>query len=62
MDNDDDHGGLDEEGNGVDGGQDDTGGYVAFCYWLESLFAAAATMLTFRSRHWLHIDFGTQAF
>ena len=33
MDDDDDHGGLDEEGNGVEGGQYNTGGYyVAFCY------------------------------
>ena len=50
MDDDDDdltsdHGGLDED-DCVVSGKGDTGGYIAFCHWLGSLFAAE-TLLTF---------------
>ena len=61
------HGGFDDI-DSVVSGQDDTGGYIAFCHWLGGLFAAE-TLLTFphlhlynfRSSHQLHIGFGTQA-
>ena len=55
---------LDEDGNG--GQQDDTGGYTAFCYWLESLFVGCWLFLRRAPPPLLHmtlasyIGFGTQ--